>query len=173
MITEDISRSGKIAKLSPKAFALFCFLIPHFNNHGKMQAHPATIKGTCCPLIEWLSLEEIEPLLQEISTHTNVKFFKHTDGLHYLHSLSWHEHQKLRADRMGADRLPSFPSVLRDCSGTAPGLLHPEVEVEVEVEAEAEAEVEGGRGRGRGKGEEPPYTIIDDPIILDGQSRLE
>lgn len=164
MIKDDISRSAKIAKLSPKALALFCLLIPHFDSYGKMQAHPFTIKGTVCPLIDWLPVEEIEQLLQEISEHTNVKYFQHTDGLYYLHSLNWANHQTLRKDRLGADKLP-------DCSGSIPEQLRPEVEVQVEIEVEGkrkgqkEADIKGGSVKGE--------TTLPHDDILEAQRRLE
>ena len=177
MINESISCSSKIANLSPKALSLFCLVLPHFSSHGKMQANPYTIKGICCPLIDWLPLEEIDPLLKEISTHTNVKYFKHTDGLNYLHSTHWTLHQKLQKDRLGADRLPNFLGEVEKSSKSGLRVVNREVEVEVEVEGEVdpkeevkkedEKEAEGGSV----KGETTLSTI--DPVVIEGQRRLE
>ena len=152
MIRTDISTSEKIAKLSPKALALFCMLIPHFNAHGKMPAGAGHIKDIVCPLIDWLPEKAIPALLKEISRHTSVKYFKDEKGLPYLHSLSWTEHQELRAERMGPDRLPNYsrttpglnastPGLLPGTPGLlpgTPGLLPPEVEGKVEGEVEGE-----------------------------------
>jgi hypothetical protein len=126
MINADISRSRKIASLSPKAMSLFCLLIPHFNAHGKMLANVHLIKGLICPYIEWLPVDEIEALLMEISDKTNVKYWTDDSG-EYLQSLNWIEHQQLRADRLGKDYLPDCPDELPDYSRTTPGLLPLEV----------------------------------------------
>jgi hypothetical protein len=137
MINTDISRSKKIASLSPKAMSLFCLLIPHFNAHGKMLANVHLIKGLICPYIEWLTVDEIEPLLMEISDKTNVKYWTDDSG-EYLQSLNWIEHQQLRSDRLGKDFLPDYPEELPDYSRTTPGLLPPEVEVEVKEKVREE-----------------------------------
>ena len=133
MIDQNISKSKKVAKLSPKSLALFALLIPHFNAHGKMNGELHYIKGQICPLINWLPIKDIKKCLTEISQETNVKWFTHK-GLHYLQSLNWKEHQSgLR--RLGPDLLP-------DWSRSGPGALPPEVEVELEVEVDKEVEVE-------------------------------
>lgn len=152
MINQDIALSAKVASLSPEALALFCLLIPHFTAHGKMIANPHSIKGNVCPLIEWLTVEMIEACLVEISQKTNVRWWKDQKGLCWLHSLTWKEHQNLREDRLGEDRLPDYPGLdpqsvqqaegvagaLPDNSRSNPGAVPPEVEVEVEGEVEGE-----------------------------------
>lgn len=119
MINQDISLSTRVASLSPEALALFCLMIPHFNSHGKMMANPHVIKGTVCPLIDWLTVERVEASLLEISTKTNVKWWRDERGLYYLHSLNWKDHQSLREDRLGPDHLPDYPGE----NGTIPGQL--------------------------------------------------
>lgn len=132
MIRKDISNSDKIASLSPKSLALFGMLIPHFNAHGKMNGNLYFIKGEVVPKIKWFTLAVIKACLTEISEKTNVKWFQ-KDGMWYLHSLNFEDHQDLREDRRGDDRLPDY-------SRSIPGLVRPEVEVEVEVEVESKEE---------------------------------
>jgi hypothetical protein len=127
MINQDIALSSKVASLSPEALSLFCLIIPHLNSHGKMLANPHTIKGTVCPLIEWLTAEKVEVCLAEISSRTNVKWWEDERGLYYLQSLNWKEHQSLREDRLGPDHLPDYPGddkttpgVIRECSRKNP-----------------------------------------------------
>lgn len=137
MITREISKSKKLAELSPDALNLFCFLIPHFDSHGKMNGDPYFIKGEVCPRIIRFTIPKIEKCLKEISTKTNVKWFD-IDDLKYIHSVNFSEHQPgLRSDRMGEDRLPSY---MPDISGSSPGVVQPEQEVEVEQEEEVEQE---------------------------------
>ena len=107
MILKAISGSDSFARLSPEAAVLFVMLIPHFNNHGKMQANPQTIKGTVCPKVAYLTVSVIEEALHEISQATDVKYFKH-QGIWYLHALKFEEHQNIRIGRRGQDVLPDY-----------------------------------------------------------------
>lgn len=134
MLRSDISKSKKIASLSDRSLILFFMMIPHLNSFGKMNGSPHFIKGEVVPLLDQFTVPVIERCLSEISDKTSVKWFN-LDGLFYIHSVSWEEHQELREDRRGQDLLPNY-------SGSIPGVLHPEVEVEVEVEVKGK--VEGG-----------------------------
>ena len=107
-ISTDVSISHKIASLSPHARTLFFMLIPHYSAYGKMLAEPKAIKGTVCPLLVDMNEQTVTECLKEIDKKTNVKWFEH-DGIHYLHSLNWEEHQDIRKDRLGPDRLPDWP----------------------------------------------------------------
>ena len=142
MIRRDISLSRKFAALSPKAAVLFSMMIPHLDNHGKMNGDPMYIKSVVCPHISYLTIRVIKKCLQEIDQYTNVKVFQ-LDGLLYIHSMSWKEHQKLQWNKLGADHLPSHPSAqVPEKSQSSPGVVPHEVEVEVEVQREEEVEVE-------------------------------
>jgi len=76
------------------------------------------------PLIDSFTIPIIEKCLSEITEKTSVKRFQH-NGLWFIHSLNWTEHQELRRDRLGLDDMPDY-------SGTTPELVPLEVEVEVE-----------------------------------------
>ena len=125
MIRVDISKSKKFASLSPNSQRLFVMIIPHINSFGKMEGQPAFIQGKCVPLLRDMTIKKIVKCLAEISEKTNMKWFEH-EGLHYIHCLSWKEHQELREKRLGFDTLPNY-------SRSIPGIIQPEVEVEVEV----------------------------------------
>ena len=142
MLSKDISISDKFANLSKESQVLFLLLIPHFNPHGKMVGDPYYIKGLVVPKIKWMTLKQIEKCLYEISEGTNIKWFEF-NGIMYLQSLSWKQHQQLRDDKMGNDELPAYqvrdkshtsPVLVPDYSRTTPGLLPSEVEEEVEEE---------------------------------------
>lgn len=154
MLRRDIANSSGFASLSPMAAVLFCMLIPHFNAHGKLNGGAGFIKDEVCPKVPYLTYENIPGLLQEISGKTSVKYFEH-DGRRWLHSLNFlTHHQKLRPEKLGEDKLPSWskellensgttPGVVQDYSGTTPKILPHEEEVEEEVEEEGE----GNSGR--------------------------
>lgn len=131
MINKSISDSKGFAALSPEAAVLFAMLVPHYNAHGKMNGGVGHIKDEICPHVPYLTYENIGEFLQEITDKTSVKWFEH-EGRKWLHSLKFlKKHQKLRADKLGPDKLPSY-------SGNGTGIVPPEVEEEEEVEEEGE-----------------------------------
>ena len=139
MINTGIADSKGVAKLSPKALALFCLLIPHFNPHGKMRAGAGTIKELACPYIKWLTPRTIPGLLTEISKSTSVKYFSDETGRLFLHSLKFTaKHQKLNKSRMGKDYLPDY----QPNSRSSHGLILSEGEGELEGEREEEVKKE-------------------------------
>ena len=142
MIRTDIRKSHKIASLSPESLALFCLLIPHFSAHGKMNGDLHFVKGEVAPLVEWLTIKKIQRCLSEITEKTNVKWFE-KDGLWYLHSLNWSEHQYLRQDRMVEDSLPSYSS--HDKSMTSPCQVSDKPCIEVEVEGKDKGNTLSGK----------------------------
>ena len=174
MLNKEISDSKKFASLSPEAAVLFCMLVPHFNSHGKMNGNPGVIKGEICPRIPYLTVKNIPKLLEEISESTNVKWFRH-DGRYWVHSVNFlSDHQRLRREKLGPDKLPDYsgtsPVLLPDHSGTSPDLVPHEVEVEVEVEGEGterpDAPPEGvAPGGGEDREDHDPVT---DEIYISG-----
>jgi len=139
MIRKDVSKSDKFASLSTRAQLLFLMLIPHLDSHGKMNGSPFFIKGEVVPKLKAFTPKIIERLLKEISARTNVKHFK-SNGLEYIQSLSWKEHQTLRVDRLGEDDKPCFNSGTN--SRTTPDILPLEVKDKVEVEVEVKAQAQ-------------------------------
>jgi hypothetical protein len=114
MIRESISDSKKFGELSDTAAVLFCMLIPHYNPHGKMPGGPAYIKEIICPYRKSLTLENLPTYLQEISDKTNVKWFQ-LDGRWWIHSLHFlSEHQNIEVQKLGKDKLPSYPEQSRE-----------------------------------------------------------
>jgi len=165
MITKAISDSHGISNLSPKALSLFCMIIPHFDSYGKIKANPHLLKGLVCPLIDWLDVEEIPQMLEEISTHTNVKFWT-TEGIGYLQALNWEEHQKLEKNKRGTDHFPNYPNLDSnqndDYSATSRRLLAHEDKEEVEVELENEVKKKG----------EAEVEVEPAPVSLEDRRRL-
>jgi hypothetical protein len=114
--------------------------------------------------------------LQEISDKTNLKWF-HADGMWWIHSVNWEEHQEIRKDRVGNDNIPDYkfstPGEVRDYSGTTPGLVRPEVEVELEVEVEGEGTERSAPAPAAGVSDEDYIrqvkdhynAMIDDPAM--------
>lgn len=169
MIRKSISQSKGIAQLSPESISLFCMLIPHFNAHGKMNGDPYFIKGEVVPRIKWFTVEKIKKCLKEISQKTNVKWFIH-DGLWYIHSLNFKEHQELREERLGDDCLPSYPGLLRDYSMSSRNLSDIEVEEEVEDKEEVKEEdkvEEEVKEQDKGKSGVVPKNKIPYQIIVE------
>jgi len=139
MIRKSISDSKKFAKLSPKAAVLYCMLIPHYNPHGKMNGGVGFVKEVICPRIKYLTTRMIPRFLAEISHFTAVKRFQ-VKGRWWIHAIKFnHKHQKLKSDRLGDDKLPSYPGLIREKSREVrekSGVCPPEVEVEGKGEEE-------------------------------------
>lgn len=128
MLRKDICKSKRFASLSLESQLLFCLLIPNLNAHGKMNGNIFYIKGEVVPLLDQYGTNTIARCLEEISSKTNLKWYEH-DGLFYIQSINWEEHQSLRKDKLGIDRLPDY-------SGNSPVLVPSEVKVEGEVKEE-------------------------------------
>lgn len=139
MIRKDISYSHKISSLSKEAVILFLMMIPHLNSFGKMNGSPYYIKGEIVPLLDYLSIPIIEKCLKEITTKTNLKWFEY-NGLWFIHSMSWEEHQDIEINKRGRDDMPDF-SLLGDYSTTTPVLVAHKVKDKVEVKVKDKVEV--------------------------------
>jgi hypothetical protein len=114
MINRDISNSRGVGNLSTNAKILFCFLIPHFDSHGKMPGGPGYIKEQIVPYCEELTYDNIPALLREINEKTNVKYFE-LDGRWWIHSIKFSGeggHQKLDSNKLGEDSLPNYPGFI-------------------------------------------------------------
>lgn len=105
ILARSISASDGFASLTPRAALLFVMIIPHLNRHGKLQANPYTVKGTICPKLSYLNVEEIEKLLVEISRKTGLKYFA-VKGTSYLHAVNFDQYQDTR--KRGRDLLPNW-----------------------------------------------------------------
>ena len=110
LLSENCSRSQKLAKLSSEALNLFTLLIAHLSKHGKLNGDPYFIKGLVVPDPFWsrFNVSNIAVYLTEISTYTNVKWFRAADGLLYIHSLNYSEHNKNLIRNIGKDKFPSY-----------------------------------------------------------------
>ena len=179
MIRRSISESVNFSRLSAEAAVLFVLLVPHFNAHGKMPGGPGVIKDEVVPLIPYINYGTIPGLLQELSDKTNVKWFQ-VGAKWWLHALDFHDHQDLRADRLGSDDLPSWPGLggvlgsdlealdivdLMDYSGTTPGLLPDSpsraegLKVRREEESQNQSLIGGGSGTtSRARNDEPSQS---------------
>ena len=139
MLTKEISKTEKLPELSKDSLILFFLLIPHLDSHGKMNGDPYFVKGEVCPRFKWFTIPKIRSCLKDITSKTNVKWFEY-QGLFYIHSLNFMEHQPgLRLERAGKDIFPNYSDSLQEVqskSGVSPDELHYEVEEEVEEEVE-------------------------------------
>lgn len=164
MLNTSLSTSRGFASLSPEAAVLFCMIIPHLNNQGKMRAEGGLVKYTCCPFVRYINEDNVQPLLEEISKKTNLKWFRDEKGDYYLHSVSWERHQNLRWSRHGRDKMPSY-------SGTTPVPL-PEDSGTTPAEEKEEKRREGREG-GRSAATAPaaPKPKSDAQALLDHHAR--
>ena len=134
MLCRDISGADGFAELSPKAAVLFLMILAWLDSHGKLNGHPATIRGLVCPKIRYLRSEKVVArLLAEIHAKTGMKWFS-VDGQHYIHAVNFDRYQKL--ERRGEDLLPSFSDEGVDHkSTTCPRLVDDKSRVKLKLKA--------------------------------------
>lgn len=140
LIHKEISKSQGFASLSKEAQIIFTLLIPHLNSYGKMNGNTHFIKGEVVPLLQWATTKLIFKCLKEIHSKTNIKYYT-INGMWYLQSMSWENHQTLR--RRGEDKLPNYSEVNPVPVPDKDGL---EIESEEELDIELEEELEGKCG---------------------------
>lgn len=66
MLNKKISRSEKVAKLSPQAALLFSWCIPQLDSEGRIYADAVSLKGTIVPYLEYMTIEVVGSCAQEI-----------------------------------------------------------------------------------------------------------
>lgn len=111
MVRTKIARARAHQSLYPEAAALFLFVLPHLDSHGKLRADPIFIKGACVPYADWANEEAIGRALKEISDKTLLKWFEF-DGAWWLHALDFWEWQDIKQVKPGqTDHLPDYPGL--------------------------------------------------------------
>lgn len=180
LLSDNIGKDKGLSKLSPEACALFFLILGNLNPHGKMDGDPFTIKGKCCRHVEYITIENLPALLQEITQHTSMKWFEDQEGNYWIHALKHGKYNRL--DRLGKDKLPSYLECPKDdSSGNTPGEhlersrpspppFPPEGEGKGEGEAKGEAE-----GKEEAESEDERQATSDRPTdrSTDGETPLE
>lgn len=96
IIKESIRTSDSINELSWFEECLFYRLIVSCDDYGRFDGRPAIIKGSCFPLKDGVTTNNIEKALSKLVSAGLVKRYV-VDGKPYLSLPSWGQHQTTRA----------------------------------------------------------------------------
>ena len=98
IIKESIRTSDSINDLSWFEECLFYRLIVSCDDYGRFDGRPAIIKGSCFPLKDGVTTNNIEKALSKLVTAGLVKRYV-VDGKPYLSLPTWEQHQSVRAKK--------------------------------------------------------------------------
>jgi hypothetical protein len=142
-LSKSIAYSEQLTRVSLAAEVLFYRLIPHADIEGRLPGDPFKLKSIAAPMRSSLSVGAIQKALIEL--HREGLAIRYTvAGAQYIRLPGFARHQKVRADREAASKIPADPSEVVDppeYSGSTPqtsGALPPEVEGEVEVQVQGQ-----------------------------------
>ena len=131
MLSKRVTRSNKIATLSSDtARMIYSWLIPYTDVEGRMEADPRLLKADIAPLLDHITPEVINSVLQEL--HDIGLIILYTAGgevKQYLEITRFGENQKnLRKDREAPSKIPA-PGMeqVRSRSGVGPAELPPKI----------------------------------------------
>lgn len=134
MLSKRVTRSNKIAALSSDtARMIYSWLIPYTDVEGRMEADTRLLKADIAPLLDHITPEVINSVLQEL--HDIGLIILYTAGgevKQYLEITRFGENQKnLRKDREAPSKIPA-PGMeqVRSRSGVGPAELPPNIREE-------------------------------------------
>jgi hypothetical protein len=111
-----------IGKLSPEAAVAFFMILAAVNSHGKMDGDLFVLKGRCFRHIDYITMANLPGILRELSQHTSVKWWTDPEGNSWIHVKNYAKwNTGLRKDRMGKDKLPSWPGDETEKAGEVEG----------------------------------------------------
>jgi hypothetical protein len=124
ILSKRVTRSDKVASLSSDtARMIYSWLIPYLDVEGRIEADPRLLKADIAPLLDHITPEVINNVLQELHTIGLIVLYCAPDGSkRYLQLTRFEENQKnLRKDREAPSRIPAPTSdELRTNSGPSP-----------------------------------------------------
>ncbi len=141
MLSKRVTKSDKVAGLSSDtARMLYCFIIPYLDVEGRMEVNPKLMKGEIAPLLDHVTPEVINNVLQELHNIELITLYSDQSGKKtYLQLTQFDRHQRnLRKDKEAKTQIPA-PSteLLRPHSVPTPDLGPPKIK-----------EVKGSKAKG-------------------------
>jgi hypothetical protein len=131
MLSKRVTRSNKIATLSSDtARMIYSWLIPYTDVEGRMEADPRLLKADIAPLLDHITPEVINSVLQELHDIGLIILYTAVGEVkQYLEITRFGENQKnLRKDREAPSKIPA-PGMeqVRSRSGVGPAELPPKI----------------------------------------------
>ena len=98
LIKESIHASDTVNALTDFQFRLWVNLITYVDDYGRGDARPAIIKGSCFPLRDCVTPDDIEAALNGMAAIGCLGLYE-VDGKPYLYFPNWEKHQTIRNKR--------------------------------------------------------------------------
>lgn len=86
---------------------LFSWMIPHFDDFGRMAGSPAKVKALVCPLLLNKSAKEVETAITEMD-QIGLIYWYEVEGQKYIQAVNFEEHQPGLHKRTKS-KFPEFP----------------------------------------------------------------
>ena len=122
VVRESINRSKSLARVSVGANWWFRCLLNCCDDYGRMEADPAVLRGTVCPLhVDQVSVQDIVAWLYELARADDPQHHPGIEGdlspialyqidrIQYLYFTRWEDHRG-RSKRGSRSRFPAPPS---------------------------------------------------------------
>ena len=93
LIYNSISTSERVSSLGVNGALLFTWLITHCDTQGRMQGKPIVVKHLVVPLIEEISIEEIEEALKLMEGQKLIQRYQDDTKRPLIQVLDWWEWQ--------------------------------------------------------------------------------
>ena len=106
-IKPEVCTSRTVAGLSLPAQLLWERLWCFCDAEGRLDYHPAIVKGHVFPLVDSITQEDVAAMVQELAAAGLVLSYS-TDGHEYIAVTNWHEHQRPRNE--SPSKLPPPPA---------------------------------------------------------------
>lgn len=159
IIKESIRTSDSINELSWFEECLFYRLIVSCDDYGRFDGRTAIIKGSCFPLKDGVTTNNIEKALSKLVSAGLVKRYV-VDGKPYLSLPTWERHQSVRAKK---SKYPSPEDGEMIPSENICKQMHADVPV---IQSNTESESESNTNNKRGA--ETPLADVEPITLNDG-----
>ena len=93
LIYNSISTSERVSSLGIKGALIYTWLIPHCDSQGRLQGKPKVVKHLVCPIIDDITVEDVEESLSDMATQDLVILYKDDSGRPLVQIKDWWEWQ--------------------------------------------------------------------------------
>lgn len=134
ILSKRVTKSDKIAALGSDTSRMFySWIIPYLDVEGRMEANTRLMKGEIAPLLDHITPEKIQEILDELNRAELIVLYE-INKKQYLQLMKFDENQpNLRKDREKKSVIPKPPEIkkqvqaqLRQAAGVTPAELRPD-----------------------------------------------
>ena len=93
LIYNSISTSERVSNLGVKGALLFTWLITHCDTQGRMQGKSKVVKHLVVPIIEEITLSDVDEALELMSKQKLIQLYKDDTGRTLIQVIDWWQWQ--------------------------------------------------------------------------------